>query len=141
MFKFLEKQLKVIKDNDADISSRVTSYNKAKNKLNKIKTILQNVQNSNYVINEKNLDETLQEIDLTLNECNIDAMTTEDLIKIIELKNKIDSCKTFLTTKQLTKICVHNKNGNINDITGKIKEGLFIEQIQPKKSDFDDVIE
>ncbi len=130
MFSFLDTQLATLKNNDESLDNKLKAHKKATLKLEKIKSILMNPDAEEIKIDENNLDETLTSITHVLEDIDIDAMKTEDLKKIISIRTKIENCKKFLSEKQIVKVFIHDKEQNIEEITHKMKEGLFIEQIK-----------
>lgn len=130
MFKFIETQINTIKDNDVQLEDRISAYKKANTKLRKIQEILVSYSTTEIQVNENNLDEIISEISQTISEINFHSMKIDDLKKLLALKSKIEGCKKFLADGKLTKVFVRDKEGVLNEITEKIKSGLFIEQIK-----------
>lgn len=130
MFKFIDKKIGLIKNNDIPISERLDAYRKAIDKLEKIRTKLKNVPSECDEITENNLDETIENITQSISNIDIDEMKLSDLQNLLELKTMIETCKEFLSSEKMTKIFVHDKEGTTSEITDKMKSGLFIEQIK-----------
>ena len=130
MFKFIETQINIIKDNKIQLEDRVTAYKKAKTKLKKIKEELATCLTTEIQINKNNLDEIIFDASQTICNLDINTMRIDDLKKLLALKSSIERCKKFLADGKLTKVFVHNKEGTLNEITEKMKTGLFIKQIQ-----------
>lgn len=130
MFKFIETQINIIKDNEVQLEDRVTAYKKANTKLKKIKGELATCPTTEIQINENNLDEIISNASQTICDMDINTMKIDDLKKLLELKSNIEGCKKFLADGKLTKVFVHDKEGTLNEITEKMKTGLFIKQIK-----------
>lgn len=134
MFKFIETQINTIKNNDIQLDDRINAYKKANTKLKKIKEEIETFPTTEIEVNENNLDEVISDVSQTIGDLDINTIRLNDLKKLLALKAKIEGCKKFLSDGKLTKVFVHDKEGSINEITEKIKSGLFIEQIKTSSS-------
>ena len=130
MFNFIESQINILKDNDTGLEDRVTAYKKANIKLKKIKDIFASTDGVHEDIDETNIDASVSHISQFLRDFDIDNIKLGELKELISIKSSIENCKKLVTNGQITKVFVHEKNGETNEITTKMKEGLFIEQIK-----------
>ena len=129
MFKFIEKQLDVMTDDKRTLEDRLNAHEKVSTKLEKIKTTLEDKYQT-CEITENNFDNSIREIDKMLSDMDVNSMKMSDLINLMNIREKINGCKKFMSNEKNVKIFVHDKDENKYEITSKIKDGLFIEQIK-----------
>lgn len=128
MYNFLDKQIATLEDDKATVEEKLNAYEKANNKLTKIMDIITDNYDTEEITYD-NLDETMREMRDKLENIDDENMKTNDLIDMMEIKDKIEKCKKMISKDRIVKIFISKKNGNIEEITEKIKDGLFIEQI------------
>lgn len=128
MYNFLDKQIATLEDDKATVEEKLNAYEKANNKLTKIMDIITDKYDTEEITYD-NLDETMREMRDKLENIDDENMKTSDLIDMMEIKDKIEKCKKMISKDRIVKIFISKKNGNIEEITEKIKDGLFIEQI------------
>lgn len=133
MFKFIDKQIEKINDEKQPLSEKLTSFEKAQQKMLKIKDVLLSPSDDLDNVTIDNIDSQIDDITNALETLSTDDMRIEDLKKFMQLGKQIELCKKFISDENMVNIFVVDKNNSSTEITNKIKDGLFIEQIVPKE--------
>lgn len=149
MLSNIEKNIKTLESMKTTLKNKLIAYEKAKKDIIKLEEQFLQLTTNNInlgadVVDYNNIDTKLESVEDSLKKYSLDSL---DITKLIQIKQDILSCKKFLENENQLKITI-NDNGNITNITDRIKENALITQIfndnssednESKQSNIDDV--